>query len=505
MDITDRVKCKDLLNVVSDPLDVVRKIIPRRGAIVCSGMGQMGTPKAVPTALAKYVEETNERFELTVYASGSAAPELDSLLAKIGAVRRRYTYIANPTIRDEINRGSIDYYDLWLGEFPRQLKYGFLNDVAGPVDVVIVEAVGIEEDGSIIPALSVDNIPTFINLAKRVVVEINMLRPIELKGIHDIYIPKPGEPIPIARVSQRVGLETIPCDPKKIVAVVPSEIPDKETFYGKPTKTEERIVNNLFDFLLREVDKGRIPKNLFPIQTGAGPIGDVIASKIAESNFNNVEVWSEITQISYIDALDTGKVSAVSSSNIYIPTWERGRREARFMEKLEEYKKHIILRPLEVTNSHEVIGRLNVISMNQAVEIDIYGFVNSTHVLGINVINGVGGSGEFARASYLSIFLTPSTARDGKVSRIVPMVTHVDIADHDVDVIVTEHGWADLRGLSPRERAKEIIEKCSSPEYKDELWSYFDEACRKVGGHMPHILSKAFLLHERFIETGSMK
>jgi succinyl-CoA:acetate CoA-transferase len=505
MEVYERIKCGDLLNVVSsDPFEIVKKHIPKKGTIACSGMAGMGLPKVFPAFFNKYIEEKNEEFKLNIYTSGSAAPEFDESLARINVINRRYVYQNNPTIREKINNGMIHYYDIWLGEFSRQLKYGFLDNVCGSIDIALIEAVKINEDGSIIASLSLDNIPLYVQLAKKIIIELNTTKPSEIEGIHDIYFPQPRSPIPITMVNQRIGTSYIPCDPKKILAIIHSEAPEKEIFYGKPTVIEERIVDNLFNFLLDEVKKGRIPKNLYPLQTGIGPIGDTIATKLIESGFSDLEIWTEVAQTGYLDALDSGKVKSLSASAFMIPSKDK-KHEERFIENISEYKKSIVLRPLEITNNQELIARFNVIAMNQAIEVDIYGNVNITHVFGSNIANGVGGSGEFARAAYLSIFLLSSTTKDNKISRIVPMTTHVDVTDHDVDVIVTEYGWADLRGLSPRERAKEIIEKCSSPEYKDELWKYFDEACRKVGGHMPHILSKAFSFHERFIKTGSMK
>jgi len=501
--LRERIRHADLRNRVTDPLDAVIKHIPRKGTLAFSGMGLMGAPKLIPSVLAKHIEDTGEEFRLNIYTCGSAPPEIDGNLARVGAIVRRYTYQNNPTIREKINRGLIQYCDIPIGEFTRYLRYGFLDSVCGPIDVAIIEAVGVKEDGSIVPSLSVDYIPTIVNTAKKVIVEINVARPIELEGLHDIYIARPGEVIPITSVSQRIGITSIPCNPSKIEAIIASDKLEGEVFYGSPTATEERIIDNLFDFLETEVSRGRLHRRLHPIQTGIGPIGDLIGKRIAESGFKT-DVWSEVAQISYIDALSAGSVGYISGSVLYTPPWGRSY-YTRFIEGLEEYKKRIILRPLEVTNSHEVIARLNVIAMNQAVEVDIYGSVNMSHTFGVSIVNGVGGSQEFARASYLSIFLLPSTARDGKISRIVPMATHVDIPDHDVDVIVTEHGWADLRGLSPRERAEAIINRCAHPDYKDLLWSYYREAVEKVGGHMPHILSKAFMLHQRYLETGSMK
>ena len=100
--------------------------------------------------------------------------------------------------------------------------------------------------------------------------------------------------------------------------------------------------------------------------------------------------------------------------------------------------------------------------MNSMIEADIYGNINSTHLMGSSMMNGIGGSGDFARNGYLSFFVTPSVAKDGKISCIVPMCSHVDHTEHDTQIIVTEQGLADLRGLAPRQRAKVMIEKCFS-------------------------------------------
>jgi succinyl-CoA:acetate CoA-transferase len=105
----------------------------------------------------------------------------------------------------------------------------------------------------------------------------------------------------------------------------------------------------------------------------------------------------------------------------------------------------------------------------------------------------------------LSVILMPSTARAGKISSIVPMATHVDVPEHGVDILVTEQGLADLRGLTPMERAARIIDRCAHPDYKKSLRRYFDRAVERGGGHEPHILEDAFSFHQRFQNTGSMK
>mgnify|MGYP002660210580 FL=1 len=203
-----------------------------------------------------------------------------------------------------------------------------------------------------------------------------------------------------------------------------------------------------------------------------------------------------------LDLIDAGKLN-FASGTAFSPSPEG---MARFFKDIEKYKKYMILRPQEISNSAEVIRRLGVIAMNTAVEVDIYGNVNSTHIAGTNMINGIGGSGDFARNAYLTIFYTPSVAKGGKISAVVPFCSHVDQPEHDVDVIITEQGVADLRGKSPRQRAKEIIEHCAHPDFRPMLRDYFQRADAKTNhAHTPHLLDEAFSFHQRYLETGSMK
>jgi succinyl-CoA:acetate CoA-transferase len=109
-------------------------------------------------------------------------------------------------------------------------------------------------------------------------------------------------------------------------------------------------------------------------------------------------------------------------------------------------------------------------------------------------VNGIGGAADFVRNARLSVVALPSTADDGDVSRIVPMASHVDHTEHDVDVVVTEHGVADLRGLAPVERAERIVERCAHPEFRPALRAYRDRADAR-GGHLPHDLDTAFGFH----------
>jgi succinyl-CoA:acetate CoA-transferase len=117
----------------------------------------------------------------------------------------------------------------------------------------------------------------------------------------------------------------------------------------------------------------------------------------------------------------------------------------------------------------------------------------------------VGGASEFALNAFLSVILLPSTAKAGNISCVVPMTSHVDIPEHGVDVLVTEQGVADLRGLAPRERAEKIIQTCAHPDFRPLLQDYFRRAAREGGGHEPHLLEESLSFHQRFLKTGSMR
>jgi acetyl-CoA hydrolase len=309
----------------------------------------------------------------------------------------------------------------------------------------------------------------------------------------------------------RIGTLTIPVDPDRVVAIVESDYPDQTSENAPEDATSVAIANNIIEFLQHEVEHGRLPKNLLPIQSGIGNIANAVVGGLAKggANFKNLRVWTEVLQDSFLDLFDSGNLDFATATSIrFSPGGFK-----RFYDGWENYRAKLLLRSQQVSNSPEIIRRLGVIGMNTPVEVDIYAHANSTCVMGSRMLNGLGGSADFLRSSKYSIMHTPST-RPSKtdptgVSCIVPMCTHVDQTEHDLDVIVTEQGLADVRGLSPRERARVVIEKCAHPEYKPILLEYFERAemeCLKKGwGHEPHLLFNAFDMHRNLVEEGTMK
>ena len=215
--------------------------------------------------------------------------------------------------------------------------------------------------------------------------------------------------INIVKPDDRIGVPYIPCDPKKIIAIVPCNIPDKPAKLAAVDDEFKAMSAHMIDFLHAEVKAGRMPKNLLPLQSGVGSVANAVIQGLCHSDFKDMTVYTEVIQEGIFDLFDAGKLNFASGTSMTLS--KEGLQ--RFYDNIEEYRKKIILRPLEISNNPEVIRRLGVIAMNTAIEFDIYGNVNSTHVLGTKIMNGIGGSGDFARNAYLTFFFTKSTAKTG--------------------------------------------------------------------------------------------
>ncbi|MBO4881504.1 MAG: acetyl-CoA hydrolase [Firmicutes bacterium] len=441
-----------------------------------SGFTSAGYPKLVPGALAKRAE-AGEDLRLTVISGASVGDELDGVLARSGAVARRYPYQSNKDLRAAINDGRIAYADIHLGQLPYLVRSGVL----GPVDTAVIEASAILEDGSIVPTMCVGSSDTFVQCARQVIVELNTAVP-DLTGLHDIYtpaLPPDTQPIPLVRPSDRIGQTAIPCDPEKICAIVLSDTPDVGGPGTAPDEVTTQIAKNLVAFLQNEQKAGRLADPLPPLQSGVGATGNAILSVLAESGMRGMDLYSEVLQSAVLDMIDSGTVAFASGCALsFTPAYQK-----KFYDGFETYREKIVLRPQEISNSAEVIRRLGVIAINTAIEADLSGNVNSTHIDGCRLMNGIGGSGDYARNAGLTVFVTPATAKDGALSCIVPYVSHVDHTEHDTDVIITEYGAADLRGRTAYERAELLIETCAAPAFRPQLREYMERVKKECRWH----------------------
>ena len=496
--VSERLRNKNALDLVVSA-DEAAKLIEDGMVIGVSGFTPSGYPKAVPLAIAERVKN-GEQLKLDIYSGASVGPEIDTALTEVGAIRKRLPYLTNSVIRKAINNGELEYDDMHLSHSTQYVNYGVLPKV----DITLVEALAITEDGNIIPTTAVGNTPSFVKQADKVIIELNMHQPLGLEGMHDCIImnnPPNRQPINITKPCDIIGTPFIECGIDKIAAIVITDMQDRTRPLTPIDENSKAIAANIIKFLEGEVAAGRLTDTLLPIQSGVGSVANAVLYGLLDSKFHDLTCYTEVVQDSMLELIKAGKVICASTTAVS-PSPEM---KEKFDKEIDLYKGKIIFRPEEISNNPEVARRLGVIAMNTALEVDIYGNVNSTHVMGSGIMNGIGGSGDFARNGAITIFSTASLAKNGDISSIVPMVSHVDHTEHDVMVIVTEQGYADLRGCSPKERAVKIIQNCAHPDYRDKLMDYFNRACKSGPQHTPHILEEALSWHIKYQKTGSMK
>ena len=482
--------------------DEAAALISNGDTIGIGGFSSVGTPKAVPSALARRaikLHEAGESFQIGLITGGASGNPIDDELSNAKAVRFRTPFQSNKGMRDAINSHETQYFDLHLSQIGQDVRYGFL----GKINVAILEASEITEEGDLVLSTSVGISPTLTLKAEKIIIELNAKHAGKLKGMHDVFVletPPYRKAIPVFKPNERAGNTILKIDPKKVLGVVETDSYDHLSPFKPLNETTQQIGQNVADFLVREWRKGGIPKEFLPLQSGVGNIANAVLGALGENTqLPGLTMYTEVIQNSVIDLMLKERITFATGSSLTLSEDQL----CKMYDHLDFFKDRIILRPQEITNHPETIRRLGIIAINTALEADIFGNVNSTHVMGRKIMNGIGGSADFSRNSYLSIFTCPSTAKGGLISSIVPQVTHVDSTEHDVRILATEYGVADLRGKSPSQRAKIIIENCAHPDYRQFLWDYLKLSEGK-SYHTPMSLINAFKMHIAFEETGDM-
>ncbi|MDG5775279.1 acetyl-CoA hydrolase/transferase C-terminal domain-containing protein [Haloarculaceae archaeon H-GB2-1] len=447
--------------------------------VAVSGFGRVGYPKAIPGALA----QSDRDLSLTVVSGGSVGDAIDTDLVEADAIDRRYPFVATQAMRDAINDGSVAFADRHIAGLADEIEFGGLPDV----DVAIVEAVAVGDDW-LIPSTSLGPTPAAVAAADEVIVEVNQAQPLELQRIHDVFRrerPPDRGPIPLTDVDGRIGNGRIEFPAEKLRAVVRTRKRDDPYTFRDPTTAEDDIAANLIDFLESEVETNPLFAESLTLQFGVGSVGNALMSGIRDAGFDDVDLryFGEVVQDGLLDLLDDDLLDGASATSLALST----EGQDRLFENIDRYAEDIVLRPSAISNDASLIDRFGVVAVNSALSVDLTGNVNSTHIGGSNLVNGIGGSGDFNRHGAISIVALPSTAAGGDISRIVPVAEHVDHTEHDVDVVITEHGVADLRGRTPRERAALLREQCADPNYREELRAYVRRT-QDSGGHVPYDL-----------------
>lgn len=466
-----------------------------------SGFTPAGAAKSIPTAIAQNATRLHNEgkpFKIGVVTGASTGDSLDGELARANAVLFRTPYQSDKYLRKLINSGETRFFDMHLSMLPQAARYGHL----GKFSYAVIEAADVTYSGEIILTTSVGATNTFCNIADKILIEVNAQHPKELRGLHDIY--EPLDPplrreVPIFTCRDRIGSVSLKVDPDKIAGIVHTNRPDEIGGFKEPDAITQKIGENVASFLARELKEGRIPKSFLPIQSGVGNIANAVLGALGKNpHIPPFEMYSEVIQDSVIGLMREGHIKFASGTSLTVsPSLLKS-----IYDELPFFKERVMLRPQEITNHPEIVRRLGIISINTAIETDIFGNVNSTHVMGNDLMNGIGGSGDFTRNAYISIFTCPSVAKNGAISTIVPLVAHMDHSEHSVQCIITDQGIADLRGKDPAQRAREIVDNCAAPDYRDQLHAYFDDV---KDGHSPQSLKTAFAMHRAFLETGDMR
>ena len=476
------------------------QMIKNGDTIGLSGFTAPGTPKAITEALAaKATKEHAEGrpFKVNIFTGASTSDHVDGVLSRANAINMRAPYQNVPDLRKRINSHDCHYNDRHLSEMAQETRYGFY----GKIDYAIIEAAAITPDGEVILGTGVGNIPTYARLADKIFIELNEILPETLYGMHDIYVPMDPpyrREIPIYRANDRIGSPVLKIDPSKVIGIVKTKFYDGVKSFTAPDEVSKQIGSNVVKFLVSEYMSGKLPKEFLPLQSGVGNVANAVLYDLGESKeLPSFMMYTEVIQDAVLELMKKGKCTFASTCSM---TFSDATEESLFGD-LKYFHDKILMRPAELSNNPEVIRRLGVIAMNTALEADIFGAVNSTHVLGTRMMNGIGGSGDFTRNAYISIFSCPSVSKGGLISNIVPMVSHADHSEHSVDILVTDQGIADLRHKDPVERAYEIINNCAHPMYRELLLDYLKMG---KGGQTPHSLNAAYAFHNAFNEFGDM-
>lgn len=480
------------------------EMIQNGNTLGLSGFTAPGNPKSITEALAAKAVREHEKgneFKVNIFTGASTNDHVDGILSRNNVVNMRAPYQNTPDLRKRINAHDAHYFDRHLSEMAQEFRYGFYGDV----DFALIEAADIDENGEVLLGCGIGNIPSYAPRAKKIFIELNEALPKSLMGMHDVYVPNDPpyrREIPIYSPRDRAGRPTLKIDKSKVVGIVRTNSLDGVKAFTAPDETSNRIGANVVDFLITEYRRGRIPKEFLPLQSGVGNVANAVLHYLSlDKELPNFMMYTEVVQDSVLELLRLGKCSFASTCSMTFSD----KVESELFSDMNYFHDKIVMRPSEISNNPEVIRRLGVIAMNTALEADIFGNVNSSHVLGQKMMNGIGGSGDFARNGYISIFSCPSVTKSGLISNIVPHVGHVDHSEHSVDVIITDQGIADLRGKDPVQRAETIIDNCANPMYRELLHDYLHLGINGAGGQTPITHRAAFAFHSAFSETGDMR
>ena len=342
--------------------------------------------------------------------------------------------------RKAVDQGFAYYGPMRYSELPRFYRENV------EVDVVMIQVTPMDEHGYFNFGPSASHLADMCRTAKHIIVEVNANMPRCLGGF--------DEGIHVSQVD----------------AIVEGNNPEIGILNGAAASDVDKAVAEL---IVKEIPNGAC------LQLGIGGMPNAVGSLIAESDLKDLGVHTEMYVDAFVDIANAGKING-SKKN-----FDRGRQTYAFAagtKKLYDYldnNPECMSAPVDYTNDVRVIAGLdNFISINNAVDIDLFGQVNSESA-GTRHISGAGGQLDFVMGAYLSrggkSFICCSssfTSKDGQLhSRIVPTLTQGSIVTDtraNTQYLVTEYGMVNLKGLNTWQRTEAII-SIAHPQFRDEL------------------------------------
>lgn len=344
--------------------------------------------------------------------------------------------------RKAIESGFGYYAALRYSELPR-----WYRENVGKVNVTMIQVSPMDEHGFFSFGPSASHLRAVCEVSDVIVVEVNQNMPRCLGGFH--------EGVHVSEVSMIVEGDNPPIG--------------QLAGAGAPTEVDSAVAK----LIVEEIPNGAC------LQLGIGGMPNTVGSMIVDSDLKDLGVHTEM----YVDAfVDIAKAGKINGSKKAIDTGRQAYAFGAGTQKLYDYinnNPECMSVPVSYTNDARVIAQIdNFMSINNAVDVDLFGQVNS-ETAGLRQISGAGGQFDFVMGAYLSkggkSFICCSSTfakKDGTlVSRIRPTLANGSVvtdARPCVHWFVTEYGKVNLKGLSSWQRAEALI-SVAHPSFREEL------------------------------------
>ena len=398
----------------------------------------VGTPDVLDQAMAKRLPElTNVNFRGGVLMR---VPEIYKIEDPAAHMTWNSWHMSGIE-RKFIATGAGFYSPMRYSELPR-----FYRESIGHVDVAMLQVAPMDSHGFFSFGPQASHLRAICDVADKIIVEVNENMPRCLGGMEDC--------IHVSEVD---------------MIVLGNNAPMPEMGAAAATDVDRKVA----ELIVPEIPNGAC------LQLGIGGMPNTIGAMIAESDLKDLGVHTEMYVDAFVDIANAGKITG-RNKNI-----DRGRQAYAFAagtKKLYDYldnNPECASMPVDYTNDvHVIAGIDNFISINNAVDVDLYGQVNAESA-GTKQISGTGGQLDFVMGAYLSkggkSFICLSSTfkqKDGTVaSRIRPTLANgstVTDPRTTTHYIVTEYGMVNLKGMSMWQRAEALI-SVAHPDFREQL------------------------------------